>query len=95
MEDVKAVGHRIVHGGALDASTLLTAETRAEVERAAVFAPLHNPAHLTGVDGCEAFFPGRPQVQPRQRVIRAHSRRSVRVCMAVKTQALTCAGGCV
>lgn len=59
------MGHRVVHGGALDASTILTPDARAEVQRAAMFAPLHNAAHLTGVDACEAFFSGRPQVRQR------------------------------
>jgi hypothetical protein len=34
----------------------------AEVERAALFAPLHNRANLRGVTACDDFFPGRKQV---------------------------------
>jgi acetate kinase len=62
-DEVVAVGHRIVHGGHLSASCLLDTDARAEVKRAAMFAPLHNPAHLIGVAACEAFFPNRPQVR--------------------------------
>jgi acetate kinase len=62
VDDVKAVGHRIVHGGHLASSTVLNSEAKAELHRATMFAPLHNPANLKGVEACEAFFPGRSQV---------------------------------
>lgn len=61
-EEVQACGHRIVHGGNLKTSCLLDAEAKAEIQRAAVFAPLHNPAQLHGVAECSAVFPSCPQV---------------------------------
>jgi hypothetical protein len=62
VEDVKAVGHRIVHGGHLASSAVLDSKAKAEINRAAMFAPLHNPANLKGLEASEAFFPGRAQV---------------------------------
>jgi acetate kinase len=60
--EVQAIGHRVVHGGNLASSVLFDERTRKEVERAALFAPLHNRANLKGVVACDAFFPGRKQV---------------------------------
>lgn len=62
-EEVRAVGHRIVHGGALTESCELDSAAKAEVQRAAAFAPLHNPPALDGVAACEQCFPGRAQVR--------------------------------
>ena len=62
-DEVAAIGHRVVHGGNLTESVLFDDESKAEVLRAALFAPLHNRANLGGVSACEAFFPGRPQVR--------------------------------
>lgn len=61
-EEVKACGHRIVHGGTLGSSCLLDADTKAEVQRASMFAPLHNPTQLHGVAECLKVFPHAPQV---------------------------------
>lgn len=61
-DDVKAVGHRVVHGGSFSESVAFDKDSLAEIERAAVFAPLHNPANISGVRAAQAFFPGRTQV---------------------------------
>lgn len=61
-QEVKACGHRIVHGGTLRSSCLLDADSKAEVQRASIFAPLHNPAQLHGVAECLKVFPYSPQV---------------------------------
>lgn len=62
-DEVKAVGHRIVHGGLLGRSVAMDAAAKAEVARAALFAPLHNPANMKGIEACESFFQDRMQVQ--------------------------------
>jgi acetate kinase len=61
-EEVKAVGHRIVHGGKFRESVVMDKDAREEVKRAAIFAPLHNPSNLMGVEACSNFFRGRTQV---------------------------------
>ncbi|MCR9141444.1 MAG: acetate kinase [bacterium] len=56
------VGHRVVHGGPfIKAPVLLDDENIAIIERCAEFAPLHNPANLTGIRECAHLF-GVPQV---------------------------------
>ncbi|HEU4360779.1 MAG TPA: acetate kinase, partial [Mycobacterium sp.] len=60
---IKAVGHRVVHGGKLFyAPTLITDEVLAEIERLADLAPLHNPANATGITVARNDFPEVPHV---------------------------------
>ena len=61
-DEVQAVGHRVVHGGKFGSSVIMNDAAKAEVKRAATFAPLHNPAQLATIDECEDFSPGRTQV---------------------------------
>ncbi|MBF9043778.1 acetate kinase [Rhodobacterales bacterium HKCCE4037] len=56
------IGHRVVHGLHLNAPALLTPETRAVIEQAAAFAPLHNPPALHVMDLCATLFDGVPQL---------------------------------
>ena len=53
----QAIGHRVVHGGARNAATLITPEIRAEIEVAAALAPLHNPPALKVIDAVQALYP--------------------------------------
>ena len=63
LDEIGAVGHRIVHGGEKFASsTLLTDEVLAEIEKCNELAPLHNPANLIGVNACKELMPGVPMV---------------------------------
>lgn len=63
LEEVGAVGHRIVHGGEKFASSsLITEEMLAAVEQCNDLAPLHNPANLIGIDACKKCMPGVPMV---------------------------------
>ena len=63
IDEVHAVGHRVVHGGEKFASSMLiTDEVKAAVKECADLAPLHNPPNLTGIDVCEQLLPGKPQV---------------------------------
>lgn len=61
--DVKAIGHRVVHGGEkYSASVLIDDEVIAQLEACIPLAPLHNPANLTGIRAAQAIFTGLPNV---------------------------------
>lgn len=64
MDEIAAVGHRLVQGGEEFAtSTLITPEVLKSVEKYCELAPLHNPAGLSAVKACEKVIaPGTPQV---------------------------------
>ena len=63
LEEIGAVGHRIVHGGeAFTSSVLINDEVIAAIESVSDLAPLHNPANLIGVRACQDLMPGTPQV---------------------------------
>jgi acetate kinase len=58
-----AIGHRLVHGGPDQSAPLqLTGPTRARLDQAIPFAPLHLPAELAVVDAATRAYPGVPQV---------------------------------
>ncbi|MFD2179349.1 acetate kinase [Veronia pacifica] len=57
-ENLAAIGHRVVHGGEqFTASALITDEVLKGIQDAASFAPLHNPAHIVGIEAAKAAFP--------------------------------------
>ncbi len=61
--DIKAVGHRVVHGGeAFTGSVLIDDEVIASIEKVADLAPLHNPPNLTGIRAAQHALPGVPQI---------------------------------
>ena len=63
LEEINAVGHRLVHGGEKFAcSAVITDEMLAAVEACNDLAPLHNPANLIGVEACKKLMPGTPMV---------------------------------
>ena len=63
MNEIGAVGHRMVHGGEkFSQSVLLTGEVIRAFEACNDLAPLHNPANLKGVHAIEAILPDVPQV---------------------------------
>lgn len=63
MNEISAVGHRVVHGGeTFSKSVVIDAEVKKAVEACVPLAPLHNPANLIGIAACEAAMPGVPQV---------------------------------
>ena len=63
LDEVGAVGHRVVHGGEKFAkSVVITDEVKAAIEECNDLAPLHNPANLIGIAACEACMPGVPMV---------------------------------
>ena len=61
LDEIGAVGHRLVHGGEKFAcSTLITEEVIKAVEECSDLAPLHNPANLIGVRACQELMPNTP-----------------------------------
>ena len=63
LDEIGAVGHRVVHGGEKFASSaIITEEMKKAVEECNELAPLHNPANLIGIAACEKLMPGTPMV---------------------------------
>lgn len=63
LDEIDAVGHRMVHGGEKFAkSTLINDEVLAAYEDCIELAPLHNPANLKGVKAVQELMPNLPQV---------------------------------
>ncbi len=63
LEEINAVGHRIVHGGELfDKSAFIDEEVVGKIEACAPLAPLHNPAAILGIRACQKGMPGVPMV---------------------------------
>ena len=63
LEDIEAVGHRVVHGGEeFFCSQLINAEVIAQIEKCSDIAPLHNPANLLGIKAVSEVLPTVPQV---------------------------------
>ena len=61
LDEVGAVGHRVVHGGEkFTTSTLLTDEAMKAIEECNDLAPLHNPANLIGIRACQELMPNTP-----------------------------------
>jgi len=62
IEDIAAVGHRVVQGGEkYKESVLITKEVIQDIERCIELAPLHNPANLKGILSVDNLIPGLPQ----------------------------------
>ncbi len=63
MNDIAAVGHRVLHGGEeFSGSVVVTEDVKAAVRRCIPLGPLHNPANLMGIEVCEEIMKGIPQV---------------------------------
>ena len=63
ISEIKAVGHRVLHGGKYYSDSVIVNEDVKKVIRDCFpLGPLHNPANLTGIEACEAAMPGTPNV---------------------------------
>ena len=63
LDEVKAVGHRVAHGGEyFPASCIVTEDVKAKIQSLCQIAPLHNPASLEGINAVEKVLPGVKQV---------------------------------
>ena len=57
LSEVSAIGHRVVQGGSFfDHSVLIDADVLDKIKELSPLAPLHNPAHIQGIDACTAVF---------------------------------------
>lgn len=63
LSDIKACGHRVLHGGSkVTESVVVTPEVIEVIKEMAVLGPLHNPANLSGIMACAKLLPFTPQV---------------------------------
>ncbi len=63
LEEIDAVGHRVLHGGAeFSKSVIVNDDVIAAIKKCIPLGPLHNPANLTGILACEEAMHGIPQV---------------------------------
>ena len=63
LKEIDIVGHRVVHGGQdYQQSTLISPDVKEAIARLSVFAPVHNPVNLEGIEALEKILPNVPQV---------------------------------
>ena len=64
ISEIKAVGHRVLHGGKYySKSVIVNDDVKKVIRDCFPLGPLHNPANLTGIEACESVLPaGTPQV---------------------------------
>ena len=63
LNEIVAIGHRVLHGGEkITAPVLVTEEIKQVVRDCFPLGPLHNPANLAGIEACEELMPGKPNV---------------------------------
>lgn len=63
LDEIGAVGHRVVHGGEKFAnSVVITEDVLKAIEECNDLAPLHNPANLIGINACQKLMPNTPMV---------------------------------
>lgn len=63
MDEIAAVGHRVVHGGEMfNKSCIIDDAVKKAIEECVPLAPLHNPPNLIGINACEKAMPGKPQI---------------------------------
>lgn len=61
MDEISAVGHRVVHGGEkYSKSVLVDDEVMKYLEECVKLAPLHNPPNIIGIEACKALMPNTP-----------------------------------
>ena len=63
LDEIDAIGHRIVHGGEKFTKACIVDDEVVEgIKDAIKFAPLHNPAHIQGIEACKHALPGKTNV---------------------------------
>lgn len=63
LDELDAIGHRVVHGGEkFKDAVLVTDEVIEEIRKTAELAPLHNPAAVLGIEACKKVVPNKPMV---------------------------------
>ena len=63
LDDIEAVGHRVLHGGEIfKSSVIIDDEVLSELEQLIPLGPLHQPANIAGIKACREILKGVPQV---------------------------------
>ena len=63
LDEISAIGHRLVHGGEkINKSVIITEEVVEVLKECIDLAPLHNPAGIIGIGACKKVMPGKPMV---------------------------------
>ncbi|WP_108062032.1 acetate/propionate family kinase [Poseidonibacter lekithochrous] len=63
IEDIDSIGHRVVHGGEyFSTSVLIDEDVVSKLKELIPLAPLHNPAHIIGIEICKELMPTKPNV---------------------------------
>ena len=63
LDEVEAIGHRVLHGGSkITQSRVIDDEVIEVIDECCVLGPLHNPANLMGIRACMQLMPGKPNV---------------------------------
>jgi acetate kinase len=63
LEEIKAVGHRVLHGGEIfSSSVVVTDKELAQIESLKELGPLHMPANIMGIKACRELMPDTPQI---------------------------------
>lgn len=63
LDEINAIGHRVLHGGEIfKDSALITDEVMEKLEELIPLGPLHQPANIAGIKACAELLPGLPQV---------------------------------
>ena len=63
LEEIEAIGHRVVHGGEIfKESAVIDDKVIEQISECGEFAPLHNPAAVLGMEACKKVMPGKPMV---------------------------------
>ncbi len=63
LDEVEAIGHRVLHGGSkITESRIIDDEVISVIDECCDLGPLHNPANLMGIRACMELMPGKPNV---------------------------------
>ena len=63
LDEIEAIGHRVVHGGEIfKESAVIDEDVMEKISECKEFAPLHNPAAVLGMEACRKVMPGKPMV---------------------------------
>lgn len=62
LQDIAAVGHRVVHGGDITKSVVVTKSVMNAIKKAATLAPLHNPHNIEGIKAIQHLLPTIPNI---------------------------------
>ena len=63
LDEVEAIGHRVLHGGSkITQSVIINDEVISVIDECCDLGPLHNPANLMGIRACMELMPGKPNV---------------------------------